>query len=71
MGWWGWTENHPFTIASVSETEDGLVLMCKKVGRWTSRLYDMAIANGYGEGGNGTGGNVKVMIEVPYGKLSQ
>jgi len=67
MGWFGWTENHPFTIASVSKTEEGLVLMVKKTGKWTSRLYDLAIASGYGENGKGTGGNVKVMIEGPYG----
>jgi ferric-chelate reductase len=67
MGWFGWTENHPFTIASVSKTEEGLVLMVKKTGKWTSRLYDLAIASGYGENGKGTGGNVKVMVEGPYG----
>ncbi|KIM76946.1 hypothetical protein PILCRDRAFT_825962 [Piloderma croceum F 1598] len=67
MGWWGWTENHPFTIASVSETEEGLVLMCKKTGKWTGKLYDMALASGYGEGGSNAGGNVRAMIEGPYG----
>jgi len=67
IGWFGWTENHPFTIASVSKTEEGLVLMCKSGGTWTRRLYQMAIASGYGEGGKGTGGNVRVMIEGPYG----
>jgi ferric-chelate reductase len=69
MGWWGWTENHPFTIASVSETEEGLVLMCKKTGKWTGKLYDMALASGYGEGGSRAGGNVRATIEGPYGKL--
>lgn len=67
MGWWGWTENHPFTIASVSNSQDGLVLMCKKSGSWTSKLYELAKTSGYGESGKGTGGDVKVMIEGPYG----
>jgi len=67
MGTFGWTENHPFTIASVSKTEEGLVLMAKKTGKWTTKLYEMAVTSGYGEGGKGTGGNVKVMIEGPYG----
>jgi len=67
MGWLGWAENHPLTIASVSHTEEGLVLMCKKTGKWTNKLYDMAVASGYGEAGKGTGGNVKVMLEGPYG----
>jgi hypothetical protein len=73
MGWWGWTENHPFTIASMSDTEDGLILMCKQsgtVGSWTARLYDLAKASGYAHGRSGkmtVGRNVKVMIEGPYG----
>jgi ferric-chelate reductase len=41
MGWYGWAEAHPFTIASKSHGEDGLVLMCKKAGRWTSNLYEV------------------------------
>jgi hypothetical protein len=69
MGWWGWTETHPFTIASVSETEEGLVLLCKKAGKWTGKLYEMAIASGYGESGKGRGRNVMVMLEGPYGML--
>lgn len=67
MGWWGWTESHPFTIASVSDAEEGMVLMCKKAGSWTSKLYEMAKASGYGENGKGSGGNVKVIVEGPYG----
>jgi ferric-chelate reductase len=72
-GWWGWTENHPFTIASIPNTEDGLVLMCKQTesaGSWTTRLYDLAKASGYGHAESGktaVGRNVKVMIEGPYG----
>jgi len=67
MGWFGWMESHPFTIASVSNTEEGLFLLCKKAGKWTGRLYDMAVASGYGEGARRTGGNVKIMVEGPYG----
>ncbi|KAF8066781.1 hypothetical protein FPV67DRAFT_1496412 [Lyophyllum atratum] len=65
VGWWGWTEVHPFTIASVSGGHEGLVLMAKKSGRWTSRLYEMAKKSGYTEAGYGR--NIKVMIEGPYG----
>ncbi|EGN94416.1 hypothetical protein SERLA73DRAFT_114632 [Serpula lacrymans var. lacrymans S7.3] len=67
MGWWGWAETHPFTIAGVSKTQEGLVLFCKKTGGWTSKLYEMAKIAGYGERGFGSGRNVKVMIEGPYG----
>ncbi|KAF9808507.1 hypothetical protein IEO21_07862 [Rhodonia placenta] len=43
MGLIGWAEPHPFTIASVSKVEgDGLVLMCKKAGDWTNKLYGLA-----------------------------
>jgi ferric-chelate reductase len=41
MGWFGWAESHPFTIASMGNGEDGLVLMCKKAGGWTSKLYEV------------------------------
>ncbi|KAF5381629.1 hypothetical protein D9615_005461 [Tricholomella constricta] len=65
VGWWGWTEVHPFTIASVGGTEEGLVLIAKKSGRWTGALYDMAKSSGYTEAGYGR--RVKVIIEGPYG----
>ncbi|KAG1733904.1 uncharacterized protein EDB91DRAFT_1147924 [Suillus paluster] len=67
MGWWGWTEVHPFTIASVTQTSEGMVLMCKKTGRWTSSLFRMAQTASYSETGNEVGRNVKVMVEGPYG----
>jgi ferric-chelate reductase len=74
LGWWGWTENHPFTIASIPNTEDGLVLMIKHAGEhkgsWTTKLYEMAKASGYGESGKIAGRRVKVMIDGPYGWLS-
>jgi len=43
----------------------GLVLICKKTGTWTERLFNMARRRGLGamEGG----GAVKVLIEGPYG----
>ncbi|KIK96605.1 hypothetical protein PAXRUDRAFT_72202, partial [Paxillus rubicundulus Ve08.2h10] len=67
MGLWGMTEVHPFTIASVTNTEEGLVLLCKKAGRWTSRMYEMAGTAAYGEQGREVGRSVKVMVEGPYG----
>ncbi|KAG5636484.1 hypothetical protein H0H81_007849 [Sphagnurus paluster] len=65
LGLFGWTEVHPFTIANVSGTEEGLVLLAKKSGRWTSALYDMAKTSGYTEAGHGH--RVKVAVEGPYG----
>ncbi|KAF9223191.1 hypothetical protein BS17DRAFT_782514 [Gyrodon lividus] len=67
MGLWGMTEVHPFTIASVTNTDEGLVLMCKKAGRWTSKMYEMAGTAAYGEQGREVGRSVKVMVEGPYG----
>ncbi|KAI9057357.1 incomplete iron reductase [Trametes sanguinea] len=68
MGWRGWAEAHPFTIASVcrSPSGEGLVLMCKKAGDWTSRLYELAQRADYGEA-NGIGSSVQVVVEGPYG----
>lgn len=67
MGWWGWSEVHPFTIANVTETSEGMVLMCKKTGRWTSSLFNMAQTATYGETGMEVGRDVRVMVEGPYG----
>ncbi|KAF8960642.1 hypothetical protein BDZ97DRAFT_1922018 [Flammula alnicola] len=64
MGWIGWAEVHPFTIANVSKSEEGMVLMCKKAGRWTRNLYEIAKKAEYTEGGMG---KVKVVVEGPYG----
>jgi predicted ferric reductase len=64
MGIFGWTEVHPFTIASASGGAEGLVLMCKAGGKWTSRLYEAA------KGGcleDGPGRNVSIVIQGPYG----
>lgn len=67
MGWWGWSEVHPFTIANVAETSEGMVLMCKKTGRWTSSLFSMAQTASYSETGLKLGCDVRVMVEGPYG----
>jgi ferric-chelate reductase len=71
MGFWGMTEVHPFTIASVSQTEEGLVLLCKKTGRWTSKMYEIASTSVYGEQGQEVGRSIKVMVEGPYGMCPQ
>ncbi|KAJ7750464.1 hypothetical protein DFH07DRAFT_548505 [Mycena maculata] len=65
MGLTGWAESHPFTIASVSGSEEGLVLMVKKSGDWTSKLFDLAKNGGYMEAG--VGRNVNIVLEGPYG----
>lgn len=75
MGWWGWTEAHPFTVANAPGSGEGMVLMAKKSGGWTGKLYDFAKAGEYAarrsaEGGIGFGHGetrVKVLVEGPYG----
>ncbi|KAG2360392.1 hypothetical protein BDR07DRAFT_1289654 [Suillus spraguei] len=67
MGWWGWSEVHPFTIANVAETPEGMILMCKKTGRWTGSLFNMAQTASYSETGLELGCDVRVMVEGPYG----
>ena len=67
MGWTGCLEVHPFTIASVSKTEEGMVLLVKNTGGWTRKMYEVAKTSGYG--GDGLGRDMKVVIEGPYGKL--
>ncbi|KAH9935347.1 ferric reductase like transmembrane component-domain-containing protein [Fomitopsis serialis] len=68
MGPLGWTESHPFTIASVSKhpSEEGLVLMVKKAGDWTTSLYGIAQEPDAGEGSSGSR-RVKVMLTGPFG----
>ncbi|ESK95201.1 putative iron reductase [Moniliophthora roreri MCA 2997] len=65
MGLFGWSEIHPFTIASTVHEPEGLVLMCKKTGSWTKKLFNIAQMheNLYEDGNR----KVKVMIEGPYG----
>ncbi|TFY64102.1 hypothetical protein EVJ58_g2857 [Rhodofomes roseus] len=65
MGVLGWTESHPFTIASHA-SEEGLVLMIKKAGDWTTSLYDIAQGSDVSEGGSGSR-KVKVMLTGPFG----
>ena len=66
MGWFGWAEVHPFTIASVSRSEEGIVLICKRTGTWTKSLFEMAKSGRCVDGKMGQ--KVKVVIEGPYGK---
>ncbi|KAG0697861.1 ferric reductase like transmembrane component-domain-containing protein, partial [Suillus ampliporus] len=66
MGWWGWSEAHPFTIANVTQTSEGMILMCKRTGRWTSSLFSMAQTASYGETGKEVGRDVRVIVEGPY-----
>ncbi|KAJ3740075.1 hypothetical protein DFH05DRAFT_1510178 [Lentinula detonsa] len=61
MGVFGWAEVHPFTIASVADGPEGMVLLCKKAGSWTNRLYSMANSE--------NGRKVSVMVQGPYGGL--
>ncbi|KAF9055495.1 hypothetical protein BDZ89DRAFT_1125231 [Hymenopellis radicata] len=65
MGLFGWAEVHPFTIASASDGPEGMILMVKKVGGWTNKLFDISRSGGYTEAG--VGRNVAVMVEGPYG----
>ncbi|KIK57686.1 hypothetical protein GYMLUDRAFT_45850 [Collybiopsis luxurians FD-317 M1] len=65
MGLIGWTEIHPFTISSVVNGQEGLVLHCKKVGKWTKSLFDMAKTSGLDEEDR----KVTVLVEGPYGGL--
>ncbi|KAI6044555.1 ferric reductase like transmembrane component-domain-containing protein [Pisolithus marmoratus] len=67
MGWIGWAEVHPFTMASVVKTPEGLVLLCKNVGGWTRKLYEMAKVAGYGSEDGGMSRSVLIMVEGPYG----
>ncbi|KIM55324.1 hypothetical protein SCLCIDRAFT_302950 [Scleroderma citrinum Foug A] len=67
MGFWGLTEVHPFTIANVADTEEGLVLLCQKSGKWTTRMYELSSTAKYGEKGQEVGKRARVMIEGPYG----
>jgi len=80
LGWFGWSEMHPFTIASVSASdtlmggnirrrngEEGMILMCKRTGTWTKRLYEMAKMSAYVDGFLSR--EVKFWIEGPYGAL--
>ncbi|KAJ7621188.1 ferric reductase like transmembrane component-domain-containing protein [Roridomyces roridus] len=64
MGITGWAEVHPFTIASEPGNPEGLVLMCKKAGTWTQKLFAAAATS---QTERGIGREVKVVVEGPYG----
>lgn len=66
LGILGWSEVHPFTIASA--TGDSLTLMVKKAGDWTTKVYDMATkSDAIYSGDGGSGMRARVWIEGPYG----
>ena len=67
MGFGGMTEVHPFTIASTTDTEEGLVLICRKTGNWTEELYEMAQIPAISEQCRTLKRRVRVMVEGPYG----
>ncbi|KAF8634778.1 hypothetical protein AX15_000734 [Amanita polypyramis BW_CC] len=76
LGWLGWMESHPFTIANApasdsSKSQEGLILICKKVGGWTNRLFEAAKVGSSVEStsldGSLSGRTVKLLIEGPYG----
>lgn len=73
MGFGQAIESHPFTIATTSEDEDGLVLYCREAGDWTRSLANLA-RGGAGqqvnESGMGSGQNVNVIIQGPYGQFA-
>ncbi|CAE6423815.1 unnamed protein product [Rhizoctonia solani] len=64
VGIFGWTECHPFTIAnSPNDVPEGLTLVCKRAGDWTSALYQMANKKSDSEEHR----SAYVLIEGPYG----
>ncbi|CAE6503102.1 unnamed protein product [Rhizoctonia solani] len=66
VGLFGWAECHPFTIAnSPSDVPEGLTLVCKRAGDWTSALYRMANTKSNSEEHR----SAYVLIEGPYGKF--
>ncbi|KAL5524840.1 hypothetical protein ACEPAF_9986 [Sanghuangporus sanghuang] len=75
MGLIGWSVAHPFTIANASDSESGhgLVLLCKKAGSWTDKLYAAANRSGsYGSEekyGAQRIREMRVIVEGPYGGL--
>ena len=69
MGWWGWAESHPFTIASCADgggEGEGVVLLCKSAGRWGGRLMELAKKAEYCEAGGGSP-RVRVLVDGPFG----
>lgn len=63
-------ESHPFTIASTSEDEEGMVLYCREAGDWTKSLAQLAKGQpnpASQERGRGAGQTVNVLVQGPYG----
>lgn len=69
MGLFGWSEVHPFTIANVSGDGQGVVLMCKKAGDWTNKLFQLAQSNLAKGEKAGSGVEVWAILEGPYGGI--
>ncbi|CAE7115973.1 unnamed protein product [Rhizoctonia solani] len=68
VGIFGWAECHPFTIAnSPNDVPEGLTLVCKRAGDWTSALYRMANNKSESEEHR----SAYVLIEGPYGKFGR
>lgn len=69
MGAIRWSVAHPFTIANASnsEADTGMVLLVKKAGKWTNRLYDAAGRAGYYSSESETLREMRVVVEGPYG----
>ena len=67
MGWVGWAESHPFTIASIPHALDGtdgpaekeVVFLIRGRSGFTNRLREHA--------SNGVSGTVAAYIDGPYG----
>jgi ferric-chelate reductase len=68
MGWLAWSEAHPFTIASgcANAAGDGMVLMIKKTGGWSRKLYDIG-SKPSSECEARPESRVRVIVEGPYG----
>ncbi|KAH8088905.1 ferric reductase like transmembrane component-domain-containing protein [Cristinia sonorae] len=75
MGWLGWAELHPYTIAGASATlwnsgegggEEGLTLMIKQAGDWSRKLYSVAEHGEY-DSWPEKGTRLRVHIDGPYG----
>jgi ferric-chelate reductase len=71
MGFAGWLEAHPFSIASAPGPESEVRLLVKKAGDWTTGLYDLAQAGQSvrrGEKWETVERRVLVTVEGPYGR---
>lgn len=64
-------ESHPFTVASASEDDEGMVLYCHEAGDWTKSLATLARGGSTGTGrireAFGAGQRVNVLVQGPYG----